>query len=97
MSQPETTMRDQSAERPKTRWHSLKTWPEPFDAVFRGQKKFEVRRNDRGFVSGDGLHLLEWNPETGCYTGRECYRMIKYILDGGQFGIEPGFVAMSIS
>ena len=32
--------------------HILKTWPNYFDAVKRGEKPFEVRRDDRGCTGG---------------------------------------------
>lgn len=90
---PET----QSTEARGIRWHDLKTWPGPYAAVYHQKKSFEVRRDDRGFKVGDGLHLREWDPNTGEYTGRHCFRMVKYILSGGQFGIEAGFVVMGIA
>lgn len=42
--------------------HELKTWPEFFDAVERGDKTFEVRLDDRGFQVGDELVLMRWQP-----------------------------------
>jgi hypothetical protein len=42
--------------------HELKTWPEFFDAVARCEKRFEVRKNDRGFQRGDTLVLRRWDP-----------------------------------
>ena len=77
--------------------HSLKTWPDYFDAVARNEKSFEVRKADRPFVVGDTLLLREWYPDIEGYSGREIWRRIDYILQGGQFGIEPGFVVMGIS
>lgn len=76
--------------------HELKIWPEHFDAVAKDKKKFEVRKNDRDFKVGDTLILWEWNPESKSYTGWKISRKITYILEGGQFGIEKGFVVMSI-
>jgi hypothetical protein len=78
------------------KWHILKTWPEHWQAVYDGRKTFEVRKDDRGFAVGDGLHLKEWNPLTSSYTGRFCCRRVTHILQGGQFGVEPCFVVMAI-
>jgi ribosomal protein L37E len=41
--------------------HSLKTWPEYFEAQRAGRKTFELRRNDRNFQVGDLLVLREWD------------------------------------
>lgn len=77
--------------------HELKTWNKYFDEVFMGHKTFEVRKNDRNFKKGDTLILKEWNPETQQYTGREMARNVTYILEGGSFGLEKGFVIMAIA
>lgn len=76
--------------------HVLKTWPDPFEAVLIQTKTFEVRKNDRNFVGGDLLILREFNPVSEAYTGREVARYVGFILQGGNFGIEEGYVAMSI-
>ena len=49
--------------------HHLKTWPAEFSAVISGQKKFELRRNDRDFQVGDVLVLKEFVP-CGTCNGR---------------------------
>lgn len=76
--------------------HELKTHPEFFEEVFKGHKDFEVRKNDRNFQKDDFLVLQEWNPENKEYTGRSLARRVDYVLHGGQFGIEKGYVVMSI-
>ena len=35
--------------------HIVKTHPVYFDAVKRGDKRFEIRRDDRGYQKGDSL------------------------------------------
>ena len=76
--------------------HELKTWKEYFQEVFLGRKTFEVRKNDRDFQKGDTLILEEWDNKKQEYTGRRMVMNVSYILQGGQFGIEEGFVVMSI-
>lgn len=76
--------------------HELKTWNEYFEEVLMGHKTFEIRKNDRDFKKGDTLILKEWNPKTEQYTGREMARKVTYILKGGAFGLEKGFVVMAI-
>ena len=79
--------------------HELKTWPAPFEAMWQEQKRFEVRRDDRGFEVRDSLWLREWDPATGEYTGRELRDVIvKFILRGADavgFGVQPGYCVMS--
>lgn len=76
--------------------HNLKIWPEFLDDLVMRRKKFEVRKNDRNFQVGDHLILQVWNPETEEYDGRFVSYDITYILEGGQFGIEDGYVCMSL-
>lgn len=77
--------------------HQLKTWPEFFEPVAAQRKNFEVRKFDRLFNEGDTLDLREWDQSIKVYTGRRVTRKIEYILQGGQFGIEPGYVVLGLS
>lgn len=79
-----------------TRVHELKTWPGPFEGVKLGIKSLELRLNDRDYMPGDVLHLREWGPETGRYTGDSVHRLVTYVMFGGQWGLAEGWVAMSI-
>ena len=76
--------------------HELKTWPAYFIAVCIGEKTFEVRKNDRKFTVDDILHLREWCPDLREYTGRDTRRRVSYVLPGGRFGIEAGYVVMGL-
>lgn len=72
--------------------HYLKTVQPYFDAQERGEKPFEVRRNDRAFLVGDILHLQEFIPP-GTYTGRELLREVTYMLDDPDY-CKEGFVVL---
>lgn len=85
--------------------HKLKCWPAYFDALQRGDKNFEVRRDDRGFQRGDVLVLEKYSPTEHRYEfagygyGAQkitLRRRISYILTGGQLGVEPGYVVMAL-
>lgn len=68
--------------------HDLKCWPEFFELIFTGKKNFELRQNDRRFAAGDILLLREYDDRSGNYTGRECRRIITYVMDG----VGPGAI-----
>jgi ASC-1-like (ASCH) protein len=72
--------------------HHLKTWPSYFQAIKRGEKPFEVRRNDRDFKPGDTLILQEWEPRKGdgVYTGDWLAFKAGWIVYGGdeEFGAD---------
>lgn len=81
--------------------HELKTWPEYFQAVMRGDKTFEVRKDDRGFKVNDEVLLKEFYPPTDKaelqgYTGRIIHRRVSYVLRGGNFGLEWGYVILGL-
>jgi hypothetical protein len=78
----------------------LKCWPEPFDAIVRQQKCFEFRRDDRGFLVGDVLHLRRWEPERSNqiegYRGGGCLCLVTYVLRAPNFGVPEGYCVLSI-
>ena len=94
----------------KMQTHELKTLPVYWDAVKRGEKTFEVRRDDRGFQKGDMVELIRHDGRYVCPLGginldadvdqydraTRIVRRIRWVLTGGQFGIEPGYVVLQL-
>lgn len=78
--------------------HDLKTSPVYWDAVFIGEKNFEVRRDDRGFQKGDILRLWRSTDPYGwrAPSVSNLERRVTWILTGGQLGIEPGYVVLGL-
>lgn len=76
--------------------------PEYFEALQRGDKTFELRREDPGqpaFAVGDYLAVNEWDPERPedrRYTGRCLLFRITYVLRGFELLLEPDAVALSL-
>ncbi len=60
--------------------HELKIEAPYFEAVLRGEKKFEIRKNDRGFQKGDIVVLKELSPKPPeRFTGRAVEVEITYV------------------
>ncbi len=84
--------------------HELKTLARYFEAVERGDKTFEVRLNDRAFQTGDTITLVKMDNEGNFYVSPPgdrfgkitLKRKITYILQGGQFGIEPRYCVLGL-
>jgi hypothetical protein len=89
--------------------HVLKCYPTYFEAITLRQKNFDVRRDDRGYQKGDVVVFRKFDPNTkigpqyindvggiasSASNAKTIERRIKYILTGGQFGIEPGYVVL---
>lgn len=77
--------------------HELKTWPEYFEKVKSGEKRFELRKDDRDYNEGDFLLLREYKNELEGYTGRSFSVQVIYILRNAErFGLMNGYCLMSI-
>lgn len=66
--------------------HDLKTDPVYFERVFNGEKTFEVRKDDRGYQSGDTLILREFDRTKCTHPTPSCRPR-----EEGGFGGCPGF------
>ncbi|ELS3558850.1 DUF3850 domain-containing protein [Salmonella enterica] len=75
--------------------HGLKIGPLYFNAVSNGEKKAELRINDRNYQCGDFLLLREWAGE---YSGNKLVVKVTHILPlEGLVSVGGNLVMMSIS
>ncbi len=75
--------------------HEIKIYPTYYQAIARGEKTFELRKNDRNYKVGDVLKLKEWDGEN--FTGHRMMRKITYIYHGAnKYGLSEGFCILSI-
>ena len=81
------------------RIHELKIWPEFYAAIKGGNKTYEIRRDDRGFMVGDKLKLHEFDPSKKPpfqYTDRILIRFVIYKTPGGKFGLDPDYCVLGL-
>jgi len=75
--------------------HYLKIESQYFDSILSDEKAFEIRKNDRGYKTGDKLILCEID-ENNFRTGRQIIAIITYIINGPIYGLKSGFCILSI-
>lgn len=88
---------------PASQVHELKCWPPHFAEVASGRKLVDLRK-DKGFRVGDVIIQREWDPavfssthgKDDPYTGKVCICTVTNVLRGGQFGLQEGYVALSL-
>lgn len=79
--------------KPEKKIHELKLGATFFGDVAAGVKNFELRKNDRGFKTGDGLRLNE--IKDGAETGRYIDADIIYMLED-YTGLAEGYCILGI-
>jgi len=77
--------------------HTMKLVPPWFEESWIGSKPFELRADDRegGYNVGDILHMREFRPDSGLYTGREIIAEVTIAVRDERF-LQPGFVALGV-
>lgn len=82
--------------------HELKSWPRFFHSIVTGDRRHELRRNDRDYRVGDRLVLREFDELLGAYTGRECMAVVTSITSRDEpcavsaEGLNPDFCILTI-
>jgi hypothetical protein len=68
-----------------------------FNEIKNGSKTFEVRKNDRGYETGDKIVLLCYNMELSCLTGAELSFKIGFVFNAmSYFGWPSDYVVFSL-
>lgn len=81
--------------------HILKIWPQFYSSIADEKKRFEIRKNDRGYRAKDILILREYDPDMRKYTDRVLSVVVDYILSHDTSSlfseaIHKDYVVMSI-
>jgi hypothetical protein len=76
--------------------HKIKVHPQFWDALCSGDKRFELRRNDRAYKVGDKLTLCYYDPSYG-HSGKERMALVTYVLMPEDCpGLMPGYCILGI-
>lgn len=77
--------------------HAVKTWTKFYDPQVKGEKLFELRKDDRPYKVGDIFLSQEFDSKKNEYTGNETPFRITYILrDAEIFGLKPGYCILQL-
>jgi hypothetical protein len=75
--------------------HELKILPKYFNEIWRGTKRFELRKDDRAYQIRDEVKLMEWDGNE--YTGAAVTLTISYVLvDVPDYGLKDGYVILGL-
>lgn len=68
------------------------------DPILRGEKTFEVRKNDRGYQKGDILIMTEryFKESNKSTSPRKIKAEVSYVLASG-WGIKAGYVVLGLN
>ena len=76
--------------------HKLKIKPEYYTEVEKGNKKAELRKNDRDYQIGDGIVFVVIDDK-GNETKTDGLYIITHVLkDVSQYGLQDGYAILSI-
>lgn len=73
--------------------HTLRIRSEFYQAVARGTRTFELRRDDKDYQAGDRIVLMEFEDDR--FTGNKMKKTITYKLADCE-GLEPGYCILAI-
>jgi len=77
--------------------HAVKTWTLYFLEQEKGNKLFELRKDDRPYKIGDKFLSQEFDNVKNEYTGKETMYYITYILkDADFFGLKNGYCILQL-
>lgn len=78
--------------------HKVKILERFYNRIINGEKKFEIRKNDRDYQVGDVLSFKVENDETSLknYPAGWDEREFKIVYVHHGYGMDEGFVALGI-
>lgn len=76
--------------------HVLKIKEEYFNAILRGDKTFELRKNDRDYQVGDLVHFIKTDGYEYFDHSKDVYRIIYILKDVPEYGLDKVYCILGI-
>lgn len=76
--------------------HELKIKEDYFNAIVRGEKTFELRKNDRDYKVGDLIHFIKINGLEYFSFSRYVYQIIYILKDVPEYGLDKDYCILGI-
>lgn len=76
--------------------HELKIKEDYFNAILRGEKTFELRKNDRDYKVGDLIHFVQVNGKEYFSHSKDVYRIAYILQDVSQYGLDKDYCILAI-
>lgn len=78
--------------------HKIKIKKRYYDAVLKGEKTFEIRKNDRDYNVGDIINFIPIADDCDMILphNQTSYK-VTYVFHGGEYGLEEGYCVFGIA
>lgn len=76
--------------------HELKIKEEYFNAILRGDKTFELRKNDRDYQVGDLIHFMRINGLEYFGRSKDVYQITYVLKDSQEYGLNKDYCIFGI-
>ena len=76
--------------------HELKIKEEYFNAILRGEKTFELRKNDRDYEVGDLIHFIKTDGLEYFNHSKDTYRIIYILKNVPEYGLKKDYCILAI-
>lgn len=76
--------------------HELKIKEEYFNEILRGNKTFELRKNDRDYQVGDLIHFIKTDGLEYFSHSKDVYQIIYILKNVPEYGLKQGYCILAI-
>lgn len=76
--------------------HELKIKEDYFNAILRGEKTFELRKNDRNYQVGDLIHFIKTDGFEYFGHSKDAYQITYILKNVAEYGLDKEYCILGI-